>query len=98
VNPLRFHRHADAEFANAALHYADVSPELGQRFFRHIQLPLAEVSAGPNRFRSFMPPARRHFRLRFPYAVVTIDKPDHVWVFTISPFKRSLSHWTERLN
>ena len=98
MKPYRFHRHADAEFAEAARHYAEVSPELGQRFYRHIHELLTEICAGPTRFRAFMPPARRHFRLPFPYAVIYIDQPDHVWVIALSPFKRSPGFWRERLD
>ncbi len=36
-----------------------------------------------------LPPALRHFRLPFPYAVVYIDRPDYVWIIAVSPFKRS---------
>ena len=70
MKPDRFHRHADAEFTAASLHYAAVSTELGQQFFRHVRGLLAEVCAAPLRFRPFMPPARGHFRLPFPSAVV----------------------------
>jgi hypothetical protein len=98
VKPYRFDRHADADFTAASLHYAAVSTELGQRFYRHVHGLLAEVCAAPLRFRAFMPPARRHFRLPFPYAVVYIDKPDHVWVIGISPFKRSPGYWRERMD
>ncbi len=70
MKPDRFHRHADAEFTAASLHYAAVSTELGQQFYRHVHGLLAEVCAAPLRFRPFMPPARRHFRLPFPSAVV----------------------------
>ncbi len=97
MKPYRLHRHADDEFAEAAVHYAAVGTELGQRVYHHIHDLLAEICAGPARFRAVMPPARRHFRLPFPYAVVYIEKPDHVWVITISPFKRSPNYWRERI-
>lgn len=97
MKPYRFHRHADAEFAAAALHYATVSPELGQRVYRSIHALLAEICAAPTQSRTFMPPARQHFRLPFPYAVVYIDKPDHVWVIAISPFRRSPGYWSKRI-
>ena len=89
MKPYRFHRHADAEFTAASLHYAAVSIELGHRFYRHVHVLPAEVSAAPLRFRAFMPPARRQFRLPFPYAVVYIG---------ISPFKRSPGYWRERMD
>lgn len=97
MKPYRFHRQADAEFAEAAVHYATVSPELGQRFYRAIFELLAEICAAPTLFRMISPPARRHFRHPFPYAVVYIDRPDYVWVIAISPFKRRSGYWRERL-
>lgn len=97
MKPYRFHRDADAEFADAALYYADKNAELGQRFYHHIQNLLEEICSGPTRYRAFMPPARRHFRLTFPYAVVYIDRPDYVWIIAISPFKREPGYWLNRL-
>jgi len=97
VKALRFHREADAEYAAAAQHYAEISPELGQRFYRAIEELLIEIRAAPARFRTILPPARRHFRKPFPYAVVYIDKPEYVWVIAVSPFKREPGHWHKRL-
>ncbi len=42
-----------------------------QRLFR-------EVYADPERFRKFDPPARRYFSRDFPYAVIFMEKPEHV--------------------
>jgi toxin ParE1/3/4 len=97
VKALRFHREADAEYARAAQHYAEISPELGQRFYRVIEELLLDIRTSPTRFRTILPPARRHFRKPFPYAVVFIDKPEYVWVIAVSPFKREPSHWRKRL-
>ena len=33
MKPYRFHRQADAEFTEAAAHYAAISADLGQRFY-----------------------------------------------------------------
>jgi hypothetical protein len=44
-----------------------------------------------------LPPARRHFRLPFPYAVIYIERPDYVWILAVSPFKREPGYWRERL-
>lgn len=97
MKALRFHREADAEYARAAQHYAEISPKLGQRFYRVIEELLLDIRTAPTRFRTILPPARRHFRKPFPYAVVFIDKPEYVWVIAVSPFKREPGHWHERL-
>jgi toxin ParE1/3/4 len=97
VKPYRFHRQADAEFAAAAQHYADISPVLGQRFYLTIMELVAEICEAPERYRFIMKPARRHFRLPFPYAIIYIDRPDFVWVIAVSPFKREPGYWKHRL-
>ena len=98
MKPYRFHRHADTEFAEAAQHYAAISPALGQRFYITIHELLDEICAAPTLYRMILPPARRHFRLPFPYAVIYLDRPDHVWVIAVSPFKREPGYWRERLS
>lgn len=98
MKPYRFHRHADLEFTAAAQHYAAINPALGQRFYITIHELLDEICASPAVYRMILPPARRHFRLPFPYAVVYIDRPDYVWVIAVSPFKREPGYWRERLS
>ena len=98
MKPYRFHRQADAEFTAAAEHYAAINPALGQRFYITIHELLDEICASPTVHRMILPPARRHFRLPFPYAVVYIDRPDYVWVIAVSPFKREPGYWRERLS
>ena len=97
MKPYRFHRQADAEFAEAAQRYADISPELGQRFYHSIHDLIAEICAAPLQFRPFVPPARRHFRKPFPYAIVFVDRPDEVWIVAVMHFKRQPGSWRERL-
>ena len=93
----RFHRRADAEYAEAAQYYAGISTELGGRFYDEIERLIAEIRADPGRFRKFASPARRHFSRVFPYAVIYLDRPDHVWIVGIMHFKRHPASWKERL-
>jgi plasmid stabilization system protein ParE len=97
LKPYRFHRQADAEFASAASHYAEIAPELGQRFYLIIHQLLGEICDGPTRYRMILPPARRHFHPPFPYAVIYVDRPDFVWILAVSPFRREPGYWSERL-
>jgi toxin ParE1/3/4 len=40
---------------------------------------------------------RRHFSETFPYAVLYVDKTDHVLVLAVAHFKRRPGYWRERL-
>ena len=98
MKPFRFHRRADAEFAEAAAHYANIDPDLGRSFCAAIEEVIAEIRATPTRYRTILPPVRRHFHPHFPYAVLYTDRPDCVWIVSISAFKRDPNHWRERLD
>ena len=91
------HPEADEEFAGASRYYSEVSPELGQRFYREMERLFLEICAAPNRFRRFDPPARRHFSRDFPYAVIFLDKPDFIWIVALMHMKRGPGYWRERL-
>jgi hypothetical protein len=71
------HPEADEEFAGA-VGYSGISPELGVRFYREMERLFREVCADPERFRRFDPPARRHFSRDFPYAIIFMEKPEHI--------------------
>jgi len=95
-----FHPEADDDFTRSLRHYGEPEnpPDLSQRFYRHINALVAEIEAQPTLFRVYRPPhARRHFRRPFPYAVVYVVKPDHVWVLAVMHFKQPPSFWLHRL-
>jgi hypothetical protein len=98
VKPFRFHREALAEAKAAAEHYAAISPRLGQRFYDTIDQLVREVCSKPMVYRGFDPPAQRHFRGPFPYAVIYLDRPDYVWIVAVAPFRRRPGYWKARLD
>ena len=96
---VRFHPEARTDFKNAAAEYATENPELGQRFYRHIDSLIADVEKHPTLFRIFRPPsARRHFHRPFPYAVVYALKPDHIWILAVAHFRQAPQYWAHRLD
>jgi hypothetical protein len=97
VKAFRFHRLAEAEFAEAAQHYSEKSPDLGVRFYTTIMELIHEVRETPQRYRVILSPCRRHFRLPFPYAVIYLERPDDVFIVAVSPFKREQGYWRDRL-
>lgn len=94
---VRFHPEARNDLVSSATFYTQASAALGLRFYEHIERLLRDITADPGRYREFRPPARRHFRRPFPYAVVYVAKPDCVWVLAVMHFKRPPSYWSERL-
>ena len=91
------HPEADEEFAAAVRYYSEISPDLGVRFYREMERLLREVCAHPERFWKFDPPARRHLSGDFPYAVVFLEKPEHIWVVVVMNLKRRPGYWRGRL-
>lgn len=91
------HEEAQAEFLAALAHYAGISPDLGERFYAEIERMMHEVCAAPRRFRKYDPPARRHLGRDFPYAVIYLEREDHVWIVAVMCLKREPGYWRERL-
>jgi hypothetical protein len=97
VKPHTFHREADEEYAEAAAHYADISPELGGRFYDEIEHLIAEACSAPRRYRRIDGDVRRHLATDFPYALLYLDEPDRVWIVAVMPLKRDPNYWKHRL-
>ena len=91
------HPAADEEFAEAVRYYAEVDPDLGIRFYREIERLIGEVSANPERYCMIDPPARRHISTDFPYALIYLEKADHVWIVAVMHLKRRPGYWRKRL-
>jgi len=91
------HPGAAEDFARALQHYATIQPELGQRFYGHVNDLLADIAAKPTLHRVYRTPfTRRHFRRPFPYAVVYVIKADFVWVLAVMHFKQPPGYWVYR--
>ena len=56
-----------------------------------------KACAAPERFWKFPPPARRHLSGDFLYAIVFMEKPEHVWIVAVMHMKRRPGYWRGRL-
>ena len=92
------HPEADEEFAAAIRYYSEISPELGVRFYHEMERLLREACDQPERFWQFDPPARRHLSGDFPYAVIFLEKPEHLWIVAVMNMKRRPGYWSGRLD
>lgn len=91
------HPEADEEFAEGVRYYAEINSELGQRYYDEIDRLIREAASDPQRFCQFDPPARRHFSRWFPYALIYLEEPDHLWVVAVMHMKRQPGYWKPRL-
>jgi hypothetical protein len=91
------HPEADEEFAEAMRYYSAISPELGVRFYEEMERLFQEICEDPERFWKFDPPARRHLSQNFPYAIIYLEKPEHIWIVAVMHMKRRFGYWKTRL-
>ena len=92
------HPEAQEELVAAVRYYSEISPGLGGRFFCEMERLMYEVCADPERFCRFDPPARRHFSRDFPYAVIFLEQPVHLWIVAVMHMKRRPRYWRERVH
>ncbi len=96
MNPT-LHPEADAEFLEAVRHYAEISPDLGGRFYDEVVALLNEACHHPQRYRLFEAPVRRILGTVFPYGVLYVAQSDRVWIVAIMHLKRRPGYWKHRL-
>lgn len=97
MKPHALHPEADQEYAEAAQHYAEISPELGVRFYDEIERLIAEACNAPATFRQIHPPVRRHFTCEFPYGILYVERADDIWILAVMPLHREPNYWVRRL-
>lgn len=98
MKPFSFDPAARAEWVEATLRYASISPELGARFIRHIETLIWHVCENPTGCRVYAAPVRRHFGRRFPYSIMFVDRPDQIWIVAVMHFKQRPGYWKDRLS
>jgi hypothetical protein len=73
-------------------------PEANEEFAAAVRY-YSQISPelGVRFYREMDPPARRHFSLDFPYAVIFLQKPEHIWIVAVMHMNRRPGYWRERL-
>lgn len=72
MKPYKLHPQAKVDLLAAAEYYERESWTLAGRFSAEMDRLVQEVCAHPGVYRPFWTEARRHFGLRFPYAVIYV--------------------------
>lgn len=97
MKPCVLHPQAKADLLAAVEYYERESWAIAGRFSDEMERLVAEVGANPSVFRPFHKNARRHFRFRFPYAVIYVERASEVQILAFAHFKRRPGYWVERL-
>ncbi|MBW7895833.1 MAG: type II toxin-antitoxin system RelE/ParE family toxin [Opitutaceae bacterium] len=97
MKPAIFHPEADDEFADAIAYYAGRGEGLGERFYEEMLLLTAQIEAAPRLHRLWRHGIRRHLATHFPYALIYVEKPDHVAILAVAHCKRRPGYWRDRL-
>lgn len=95
MRTFQFHRAAFAEASAAASHYAAIRWAVVFTMCWTSSFARSAPSQIVNRV--FDPPARRHFRAPFPYAIVYLEKSGIVWIVAVMHFKQRPGYWKGRL-
>lgn len=94
---------AEVEATEAALHYEERQPGLGDQFLTEFDHVLDRIGRDPRLLgpvESYTGPheLRRCLFQRFPYVVVLLVQSDEAVVIAVSDARRRPFYWLERLN
>ena len=104
MEPLKrvaLHPEARAELQDSVSFYREQSGEaLADRFKRAVESAFRAISENPSRFAPAPDAPEAHvFRLKaFPFSIVFIDRPRHVWVVAVAHGRRKPGYWAERMD
>ncbi len=97
MKSYRLHPQAKADLLSGAEYYERESRAVAGRFAVEMDRLVQEVCAAPSIHRVFWAPARRHFGVRFPYAVIYVEEADYLLILAFAHFKRRPGYWVDRL-
>ncbi len=97
MKPWYFEEGAEADFAEALAFYREESEALAGRLYDEIHRLVADICSALRLYRVVAHPIRRHFSEIFPYAVLYVEKPDHIAIYAVAHFKRRPGYWRERM-
>ena len=98
MNSWCFEEGAEADFAETLEFYREESEDLAGRLYDESHRLTADMCAAPRLYRVVAHPIRRHFSETFPYAVLYVEKPDHIAIYAVAHFKRRPGYGRKRLN
>ncbi len=93
-----FHPEALAEYEEAALHYASISPNLATRFIACMESAIGEIVKQPLAGALLEQDIRRRLPRVFPYAVLYTVESDDVLILAVMHCHRQPGYWRHRVS
>lgn len=97
MKPAVFHPEASQEHADVIQYYVAINRELGERLDAEIRRLVSQIGHNPQRFLRLHSLARRALAHGFPYSIIYLEQPDHVWIVALMHAKRRPGYWKKRL-
>lgn len=88
---------AEVELWDAVEYYESCCPGLGLDFQSEIEASVHAISQFPDRWPNRDDGTRRCLTHRFPYLVVYVRLPDHIWIIAFAHCKRKPGCWSDRI-
>lgn len=92
-----FHPEARREYRDAAAYYEAARPGLGAAFTLEIESVIEQITASPERWRSFEDDVRRCLARRFPYALLYSIETDYILIVAVMHGSREPGYWKHRM-
>src|ERR1044071_454507 len=96
---VRLHSEARADLQASVSSYRERGGEkLAVRFKEHVEAGFRAILANPERFPPVGDiPGVQKFRLKhFPFALLYIRRPDHIWIVAVAHGSRKPGYWMHR--
>lgn len=97
MTPATILHEAEVELWEAVEYYESRSPGLGLDFHTEIEASVDAISQSPDRWPARDDGTRRYLTHRFPYVVVYVRLPDHIWIIAFAHCKRRPQYWSDRI-
>lgn len=88
---------AEIELWEAVAYYESRASGLGLDFLAEIAESVHAITEAPDRWPLLRDGTRRRLMHRFPYVVVYVRLPDHIWTVAFAHCKRRPQFWSGRI-
>lgn len=89
---------AESEFSEAAAHYEEAEPTLGEVFVEHITRSITYISDNPQIGNSIGKRTRKISLSKFPYNLIYVVSGDAIVIVAIAHHSRKPIYWRDRLS
>lgn len=98
MKPAVYHRLAESDLVSSARFYEQRREFLGVNFLDLIEETLAKIQAKPDLGKPGVFGTRSRKMRRFPFRIVYLDEPAHIWIVAVAHLSRKPDYWLGRLD